>query len=298
MSWIQESKLKWYETLAVNVLKCGSIPKHVAFIMDGNRRFANKSGVKKIEGHSKGFDKLTEVLQWCLLLGVNEVTVYAFSIENFRRSEEEVDQLMSLAREKFKRLLEEKDKLNEHGISIRVIGNIGLLPADLQKLVVESMESTKSNTEAVLNIAFSYTSREEMTHAVREVAWGVQEDLLKIDDITEDLIQKCLYTRHSLQPDLLIRTSGEVRLSDFLLWQTTCCTLYFTPVLWPEFSIWDLCRSILHYQKNLPVLEKALKNSCDGRRQPISENMDRIEKFLSQMEVKESRTRNQILTQA
>ncbi|XP_032788441.2 dehydrodolichyl diphosphate synthase complex subunit DHDDS isoform X3 [Daphnia magna] len=209
MSWIQESKLKWYETLAVNVLKCGSIPKHVAFIMDGNRRFANKSGVKKIEGHSKGFDKLTEVLHWCLLLGVNEVTVYAFSIENFRRSEEEVDQLMSLAREKFKRLLEEKDKLNEHGISIRVIGNIGLLPADLQKLVVESMESTKSNTEAVLNIAFSYTSREEMTHAVREVAWGVQEDLLKIDDITEDLIQKCLYTRHSLQPDLLIRTSGE-----------------------------------------------------------------------------------------
>ncbi|KAI9560716.1 hypothetical protein GHT06_011666 [Daphnia sinensis] len=298
MSWIQESKLKWYETLAVNILKCGFIPKHVAFIMDGNRRFANKSGVKKIEGHSKGFDKLAEVLQWCLLLGVNEVTVYAFSIENFRRSEEEVDQLMSLAREKFQRLLEEKDKLNEHGISIRVIGNIGLLPADLQKLVVESMESTKSNTEAVLNIAFSYTSRDEMTHAVREVAWGVQEDLLKIDDISEDLIQKCLYTRHSLQPDLLIRTSGEVRLSDFLLWQTTCCTLYFTPVLWPEFAIWDLCRSILHYQKNLPVLEKARKNSCDGRRQPTSENMDRIEKFLSQMEVKESRTRNQILTQA
>lgn len=298
MSWIQQSKLKWYETLSVNVLKCGAIPKHIAFIMDGNRRFANKCGVKKIEGHSKGFDKLTEVLQWCLSLGIKEVTVYAFSIENFRRSQEEVEQLMSLAREKFKRLLEEKDKLNEHGIGIRVIGNIALLPSDLQRLVVESMESTKSNTKAVLNIAFSYTSREEMTHAISEVAWGVQEDLLEIEDIDEELIQKCLYTRHSLKPDLLIRTSGEVRLSDFLLWQTTCCTLYFTHVLWPEFAIWDLCKAILHYQKNLPILMEAQRNSCITRPLPYTKNSERIEHFLTEMEVKESQFRNHISTQA
>lgn len=93
-----------------------------------------------------------------------------------------------------------------------------------------------------------------MTHAVSEVAWGVQKDLLKIDDIDDDLIQRCLYTRHSPKPDLLIRTSGEVRLSDFLLWQTSYSTLYFTPVLWPEFALWDLCKAILHYQSNLPIL--------------------------------------------
>lgn len=296
MSWIQQTKLKWYETIAVNVLKCGAIPKHVAFIMDGNRRFANKCGVQKIEGHSKGFDKLTETLQWCLSLGINEVTVYAFSIENFRRSQEEVDQLMSLAREKFQRLLQEKDKLNEHGIGIRVIGNISLLPIDLQRLVAEAMEATKSNTRAILNIGFSYTSREEMTHAVGEVAWGVHKDLLKIDDIDEDLIQKCLYTRHSPQPDLLIRTSGEVRLSDFLLWQTSCSTLYFTPVLWPEFTIWDLCKAILHYQKNLPLLMEIEEKSVEKSQR--TRNADRIGEFLREMEVKESQFMNNLLTQA
>ena len=128
MSWVPEPKLKWYENLAINVLRCGAIPKHVAFIMDGNRRFANKCGVQRIEGHSKGyschtctslpclsylpciyrFDKLTETLQWCLAFGIAEVTVYAFSIENFNRSKEEVDQLMDLAREKFRKLLQEK----------------------------------------------------------------------------------------------------------------------------------------------------------------------------------------------
>ena len=109
--------------------------------------------------------------------------------------------------------------------------------------------------EAILSLyLIPFLAREEMTHAISEVAWGVQEDLLEIEDIDEELIHKCLYTRHSLKPDLLIRTSGEVRLSDFLLWQTTCCTLYFTHVLWPEFAIWDLCKAILHYQKNLPFL--------------------------------------------
>jgi len=298
MSWIKENNLKWFETLAVNILKCGSIPRHLAFIMDGNRRFASRLGVLQIEGHTKGFEKLTDTLRWCLDLGIREVTVYAFSIENFKRSKEEVDRLMALAQEKFNLLLQEKEKLKEHGIRIRVIGNIRFLPIDLQKLVVEATESTKFNSKAVLNVAFSYTSREEMSHAVSELAWGLKENLLKEDDINEKLIEMCLYTGDSTPPDLLIRTSGEVRLSDFLLWQTSYSTIYFTPILWPEFSLWDLCKAILHYQKNLPSVKEALiyENLKLGH---CSEEMPhRVKNFMKEMDEKESQFKNHLLQKA
>jgi len=295
MSWVKENKLKWFETLAVNILKCGAIPNHLAFIMDGNRRFASRLGVLQIEGHTKGFDKLTDTLRWCLDLGIREVTVYAFSIENFKRSEEEVERLMTLAREKFNLLLKEKEKLKEHGIRIRIIGNIRLLPTDLQKLVVEATESTRLNNKAVLNVAFSYTSREEMSHAVSELAWGLRENYLKEDDIDEKLIEKCLYTGDSTPPDLLIRTSGEVRLSDFLLWQTSYSTIYFTPVLWPEFSLWDLCKAILHYQKNVPSVKEALISENLKLGPCNEETPNRINNFMEELDKKESQFRNNLL---
>lgn len=122
MSWIKENNLNVFQRFCVNVIKEGPVPKHVGFIMDGNRRFARKLNVDRSEGHNEGFNKLAECLRWCLELGIKEVTVYAFSIENFKRSREEVDTLMGLAREKYKRLIEEKDKLMEHGVCIRVIG--------------------------------------------------------------------------------------------------------------------------------------------------------------------------------
>lgn len=122
MSWMREVKITPVQRFFVNVIKQGPVPNHVAFIMDGNRRFARKTHVKRVEGHNKGFEKLAECLQWCFELGIREVTVYAFSIENFKRSQEEVDTLMDLAREKYKRLLEERDKLMENGVCIRVIG--------------------------------------------------------------------------------------------------------------------------------------------------------------------------------
>jgi len=299
MSWIKENQLKWFETLAVNMLKCGAIPNHLAFIMDGNRRFASRLGVLKIEGHTKGFEKLADTLRWCLDLGIKEVTVYAFSIENFKRSKEEVSCLMDLAREKFNLLLKEKEKLKEHGIRVRVIGNIQLLPTDLMKLVVEATESTKCNSKAVLNVAFSYTSREEMSHAVSELAWGLQSNLLKENDIDEELIEKCLYTGDSTPPDLLIRTSGEVRLSDFLLWQTSYSTIHFTPVLWPEFSFWDLCKAILHYQKNLPSVKEAIiyKNL---KREHCSEEIikkNRVQNFVEEMDQKEAQFKDHLLLQ-
>lgn len=219
MSWVQEeTKLSWCQRLALNVLKCGPIPKHVAFIMDGNRRFATKSNMQKSEGHSKGFDKLSETLQWCLEVGITEVTVYAFSIENFKRSQEEVDTLMRLAREKFAKLLEERDKLHEKGVCIKIIGNLSLLSDDLQKTIAEAMLLTKDNNTAILNVAFAYTSRDEITHSIKTAVKGVQDNDLSSSDITPEILTECLYTKSSV-PQLLVRTSGETRLSDFLLWQ-------------------------------------------------------------------------------
>lgn len=249
MSWIIENSLTTFQKFCVNVLKCGPVPHHLAFIMDGNRRYAKKQQVEKTEGHSRGFEKLSECLRWCLELGVKEVTVYAFSIENFKRSKEEVDGLMQLAREKFEKLFEEKDKLMENGVCIRVIGNLSLLPEDMRKLVAKAELLTKDNNKAILNVAFSYTSRDEIVNSIKTVVEAANEGKIVIEDINEDLISHCLYTNLSPNPDLLIRTSGEVRLSDFLLWQASNSQIYFAEVLWPEFSIWHLLACVFKYQR-------------------------------------------------
>ncbi|KAI1231124.1 hypothetical protein IHE44_0008057 [Lamprotornis superbus] len=200
-------------------MKAGPMPKHVAFIMDGNRRYAQKCHVERQQGHSQGFDKLAQTLRWCLNLGIREVTVYAFSIENFKRSKEEVDGLMDLARQKFSRLLEEQENLKKHGVCIRVLGDLPLLPVDIQELIAQAVLATRNYNKCFLNVCFAYTSRHEISNAVREMAWGVEQGLLEPSDVSESLLDKCLYTNNSPDPDLLIRTSGEVRLSDFLLWQ-------------------------------------------------------------------------------
>ncbi|KAI4488962.1 hypothetical protein M0804_004460 [Polistes exclamans] len=260
MSWIRESTLNCFHYLIVKILKSGEIPKHVAFIMDGNRRFANKKHIEKIGGHTQGFHKLTETLQWCLDLGVVEVTVYAFSIENFKRSKEEVDGLMELARQKFQSLINEKQKLMENGVCVRIIGNLELVPENLRKLMAEAIIITKNNSKAFLNIAFAYTSRDEMTYAIKDILKGIRDADILPEDINEDLISKCLYTYNSPNPDLLIRTSGEIRLSDFLIWQVSNSCIYFADVLWPEFSAWDLFGAIFYYQRcytNLKNITKA-----------------------------------------
>ncbi|XP_037737528.2 dehydrodolichyl diphosphate synthase complex subunit DHDDS isoform X3 [Chelonia mydas] len=219
MSWIKEGELTIIERFCANVIKAGPMPKHVAFIMDGNRRYAQKCHVKRQQGHSEGFDKLAQTLRWCLNLDIREVTVYAFSIENFKRSKEEVDGLMELARQKFSRLLEEQENLKKHGVCIRVLGDLPLLPLDIQELIAQAVLATRNYNKCFLNVCFAYTSRHEISNAVREMAWGVEQGLLEPSDVSESLLDKCLYTNNSPNPDLLIRTSGEVRLSDFLLWQ-------------------------------------------------------------------------------
>ncbi|KYN31733.1 Dehydrodolichyl diphosphate synthase [Trachymyrmex septentrionalis] len=277
MSWLKECTLNWFQSLALKIIKTGEVPKHVAFIMDGNRRYANKQNLQKGEGHSKGFDKMTEMLNWCMDLGVVEVTVYAFSIENFKRSKEEVDGLMDLARQKFKRLLEEKEKLMDVGVCVRVIGNLSLIPEDLCKLVAEAMTITRENNKAFLNLAFAYTSRDEITHAIKDIIQGVKDADILPEDINEDLITDCLYTYKSPNPDLLIRTSGETRLSDFLMWQISNTCIYFTEVLWPEFNIWNFLSAIFYYQRCYPNLQKNRKNL-----KPIMHN-SRVSMYLDKL---------------
>ncbi|KAL2773108.1 dehydrodolichyl diphosphate synthase complex subunit DHDDS isoform 3 [Daubentonia madagascariensis] len=232
MSWIKEGELSLWERFCANIIKAGPVPKHIAFIMDGNRRYAKKCQVERQEGHSQGFNKLAETLRWCLNLGILEVTVYAFSIENFKRSKSEVDGLMDLAREKFTRLMEEQEKLQKHGVCIRVLGDLHLLPLDLQELIAQAVQATKNYN----------------------------------NDISESLLDKCLYTNHSPHPDILIRTSGEVRLSDFLLWQTSHSCLVFQPILWPEYTFWNLCEAILQFQMNHSVLQKARDMYAEERK--------------------------------
>jgi ditrans,polycis-polyprenyl diphosphate synthase len=154
-----------------------------------------------------------------LELQIKEVTVYAFSIENFKRSQEEVDTLMSLATDKFAKLLEEKEKLAEKGVKIRVIGNLKLLPQNLQKSIAEAMLLTKDNDKSILNVAFAYTSRDEVTSSIQTIVKGVEDEDLEVEDLHHSLIDECLYTNKCTPVDLLVRTSGEMRFSDFLLWQ-------------------------------------------------------------------------------
>ncbi|XP_076298407.1 dehydrodolichyl diphosphate synthase subunit [Lasioglossum baleicum] len=259
MSWIRDSTVTWFQLLATKVLKTGHIPKHVAFIMDGNRRYASKNGMDKLDGHTKGFDKFSETLQWCRDLGIEEVTFYAFSIENFKRKQEEVNGLMNLAEQKFQKLLSEKDKVKKHGLCVRIIGNLSLLPQNIQKLIAEAMMFTKDHNKAFLNIAFAYTSRDEITHAIQDVIEGVESGDILLEDINEHLISNCLYTSNSPNPDLLIRTSGEVRFSDFLMWQISNTCIYFTNVLWPEFNVWEFLNAIFYYQRCYSDIQKIMK---------------------------------------
>ncbi|KAJ3645019.1 hypothetical protein Zmor_022712 [Zophobas morio] len=256
MSWIANSPLTYLQQFCVNVIKCGPIPKHIAIIMDGNRRYATKAKVEKAEGHTRGFDKLAEALQWCLELGIPEVTVYAFSIENFKRSQSEVDTLMKLATEKFQKLLDEREKIMAEGVCIRIIGNMSLLSQELRKLIAEAVLMTKDNNRAFLNVAFAYTARDEMVNTARKVVEGVEKGAIEADDVDEDLISRCLYTGDRQDPDIIVRTSGEVRFSDYLLWQISNSYICFTEVLWPEFCIWHLLACVFKYQRCYNDLKK------------------------------------------
>lgn len=254
MRWLRQVHLTWFQLLCIRILKCGPMPKHIAFIMDGNRRFAEKNMMRKVDGHRSGFVKMSETLQWCIHFGIREVTVYAFSIDNFKRSKDEVDGLMNLARENFKNLLDEESNIMANGVRIRLLGNIDMLPDDVKKLAAKITYMSKDNAKVFLNIAVAYSSQFEMVTAMKDIVQGVENKELKPYQVTEEIISRCMYTSDMPNPDLLVRTSGELRFSDFLLWQISGTCVYFTKQLWPEFSFWNFFMSILYYQRHVRII--------------------------------------------
>jgi len=243
--------------MCYRVMRTGKVPQHVAFIMDGNRRYAKKENISRKEGHSKGFDKLTEVLQWCYELHIPEVTLYAFSLENFKREADEVEALMGIFKEKIERLLLEEANIMKHGVCIRFIGDVSRFDQATQVAMAKVVRMSKDNNKSFLNIAMAYTSRDEITTAIKEIAHGVDQSLITNSDINEELVEKCFYTSQCRPVDLLIRTSGEVRLSDFLLWQCAFSTLCFLSVLWPDLTVWHFFYCLLKYQIQYDTMQNA-----------------------------------------
>jgi len=239
-----------YQWNLLRQIKNKPMPSHVAVILDGNRRWALENGLPPWMGHRKGAEKVKLLLRECLKLGIKTLTVYAFSIENFQRPKEEVDEIMKLAEEKLDEILQSKE-IYENEVRVKLLGRRDLLPKTLIQKFDEVEEKTKNFSKHFLNIAMAYSGRVEIVDAVKKLVQDVYEGKIPPDQITEEDIEKRLYTYHlpNPYPDLIIRTSGEERLSGFLLWQSAYSELCFLEVYWPEFRAIDLYRAIRTYQK-------------------------------------------------
>ncbi|KAK0595048.1 hypothetical protein LWI29_003013 [Acer saccharum] len=275
-------------------LSVGPIPNHLAFIMDGNRRYSKKKNLEEGAGHRDGFSSLMSILNYCYELGVKYVTIYAFSIENFKRQPSEVQNLMDLLLDKINGLLKEQSIVNQYGIRVYFIGNLKLLSEPVRVAAEKAMMATADNTNAVLLVCVAYTSGDEIVHAIQysckqkldKACNGVMKGSCDDKDEAEAEaskacrieqkekiqgehpitmnsvdIEKHMYMSVAPDPDVLIRSSGETRLSNFLLWQTNNCLLYSPAALWPEIGLWHLVWAVLNFQRNHSYLEKKKKQS-------------------------------------
>ncbi|MEM2875045.1 MAG: polyprenyl diphosphate synthase [Candidatus Hadarchaeales archaeon] len=239
---------RYYEQqLLYDIAGAGRIPEHIAIILDGNRRYARDAGLDPLHGYLLGARKLEEVLEWCQELGIKHVTVYAFSTENFERSEGEVNLLMDLFRRKFCEAARDP-RIHRYRIRIRAIGDLNRLPESVRKAILEAESATEGYNGHTLNLAVGYGGRTELAQAVRRICERIERGELKPEQVDEELIGKHLYTSDLPDPDLVIRTSGEERLSGFLLWQSAYSELYFCEANWPEFTKLDFLRAIRTYQ--------------------------------------------------
>jgi undecaprenyl diphosphate synthase len=229
-----------------NAINEDKLPQHIAIIMDGNGRWAKKQGMLRAFGHENGTKSVKVTVETCARLGIKNLTLYAFSTENWNRPKLEVDTLMKLLVSSLRR---EVKSLIDNNIRLNTIGNIDKLPKSIQKELAEVMTRTKDNSRMTLTIALSYGSREELISAVKKIASKVKNNTISIDVIDEAIINEHLYTQNLPDVDLLIRTSGEHRISNFLLWQIAYAELYFTEVLWPDFTEEHLYEAIISYQK-------------------------------------------------
>ncbi len=223
-----------------------NLPKHIAIIMDGNRRWAKQRGKIASFGHKEGAKTLEKIVRYANKIGVEHITVYAFSTENWKRSEEEVGALMML----FQSYLDDYAKrADSENIKVKIIGDKKALPEKMQKSIEKCMQRTENNTGITFNIALNYGGRDELIHAIKQVAQDVKDEKISIEDITENIVSENLYTAGQPDPDLLIRTSGELRLSNFLPWQLVYSEFLFVDKNWPDFEEKDLDDAIIEYQK-------------------------------------------------
>ena len=236
-------KWLWYQ------LKEGVKPEHIAIILDGNRRWASEQALNPFLGHEKGADKVEQLIDWCLQLGVKSITLYTFSTENFQRSKSEVEEIMHIAEERFQQILAD-ERIHKNKVRVKVIGRVNLLPEHLQRLITDVEKATESYDKHFLNFAFAYGGRAEIVDAAKKIAEKVGTGDLSPDEVDEQLFERYLYTSHmpNQDPGLIIRTSGEERLSGFLLWQSAYSELCFLDVYWPDFRLIDLLRAVRTFQ--------------------------------------------------
>ncbi len=221
------------------------LPRHLAIIMDGNGRWAKQQGFLRVIGHENGTKSVREVVEASAEIGIEYLTLYAFSTENWNRPKIEVQTLMKLL---VKSLKKEIKTLQDNNIKLSAIGNLNDLPKKAHSELLEVIEKTQQNSKMTLTLALSYGSREELINVVKELSHKVKNNIISSDSIDESIINKHLYTQNLPDVDLLIRTSGEQRISNFLLWQIAYAELYFTPILWPDFKKSDLYDALIAYQ--------------------------------------------------
>ncbi len=239
-----------------------TIPVHVGIIMDGNGRWAKKKLMNRVKGHEKGSQTVRTIVRASAEIGIKVLTLYAFSTENWARPKAEVKALMMLLK---KFIVAERDELSENNIRLNIIGQKERLPADVQKEMNTTLDLTRNNTRMVLNLALSYGSREEITTAVKNIAQKIDSKEITSEDITHDLISNSLYTGGMPDPDLIIRTSGEYRLSNFLMWQAAYSEIYISETLWPDFSKDEYLEILKNYQERDRRFGKvACSTSNDG----------------------------------
>lgn len=244
---ISDAAYQAYERNLLQQVKSQLVPRHIAIIMDGNRRFAESIGLGPREGHEKGKDKLEEVLEWCLQTGVTILTLYAFSTENFSRDTEEVRHIMRLFTENFRRAGDD-ERVHKNQIRISVLGKRDMLPQSVIDSIEYAEDRTKDYEKYRLNLAIAYGGREDILEAIRGLVCDARDGKVTPESIDEKYFSRRLWTADIPDPDLVLRTSGEERVSNFLLWQLAYSELYFVDVFWPGFRKIDFLRAIRSYQ--------------------------------------------------
>lgn len=244
MTWTEELATSENRHVQQMLRETGRMPRHVAIIMDGNGRWAQERGRPRIDGHREGMESVRAVVKTSSQLGIKHLTLYAFSIENWKRPLPEVRFLMSLLESYLRK---EVDELHANGVRIRTIGNTNALPKSVQKILKESIDRTADNDGLTLTLALSYGARWDILRAVQVLAMDVRRGKVSPEDLTEETISDYLQTSFMPDPDLIVRTSGEIRLSNFLLWEAAYAELYVTEGLWPDFRSPDLYRALTDY---------------------------------------------------